>query len=56
VTNVVDGAGYPQGLSQYQLALYDTHVRAARPDDAAWFEIQLSLVGFKRVRMSLSPL
>lgn len=56
VTNVVDGAAYPRGLSQYQLALYDAQVRAAKPGDSSWFELKLLLVGYKRVRMSMTPL
>lgn len=57
LTTVVDGTDYPRGLSQYQLALYDTLVKATRgPRDEYWFEFKLKLVGYKKVRASGSPL
>lgn len=51
----VDGAAYPQGLSLFQLGLYETRVRATRADDPAWFELELTLVGYRKVRESGSP-
>ena len=49
-TPVRDGVSYPQGISLYQLALYDTQVRVAHPDGSPWFEFTLQQVGYKRVR------
>lgn len=51
LANVIDGSAYPRGLSHYQLALYDTLVKASRgPRDEYWFEFKLKLVGYKKVR------
>lgn len=49
-----DGVNYPRGLGDYQLALYDTQVRAYRADAQEWFELKLTLVGYKRVRQSIN--
>ncbi len=49
-TPVRDGVSYPQGISLYQLAMYDTQVRVAHPDGSPWFEFTLQQVGYKRVR------
>ena len=46
----VDGVGYPAGQSAFELALFDTRVRASRLGDSAWFEFQLTLVGYNKVR------
>ncbi len=45
-----DGAGYPYGISQFQLGLYDTQVSLYKPDRQAWFGFVLQQVGFKSVR------
>ncbi len=50
VTAVQDGVSYPQGISLFQLALYDTLVTIRRPDGLLWFDFTLRQVGFKRVR------
>ena len=50
VTPVQDGLSYPQGISLFQLALYDTLVRVANPDGTPWFDFTLRQVGYKRVR------
>ena len=52
VTPIQDGVGYPQGISLYQLALYDTTVRVNSPDGTLWFDFTLRQVGYKRVRDS----
>lgn len=49
-TPVRDGVSYPQGISLYQLAMYDTQVRVSRADGELWFEFTLQQVGYKRVR------
>jgi len=50
VTAVRDGVGYPQGISLFQLALYDTQVLVKRTDGSRWFDFTLRQVGHKRVR------
>ena len=47
-----DGAGYPYGLSQFQLALYETRVQIYRENGQPWFDFTLQQVGYKRVRNS----
>ena len=54
-TDVIDGSNYPQGISLYQLALYKTHVQASTQADPNWFELDLDLVGYKRVRQNFNP-
>lgn len=49
-TAAQDGANYPQGISLYQLALYDTAIRVEKMDGSPWFELTLRQVGFKKVR------
>ena len=48
-----DGAGYPYGISNYQLALYDTRVEVRRLGGQLWFGFQLQQVGHKQVRFRL---
>ena len=50
-----DGAGYPFGVSQFQLALYDTRVRIDRPEQQLWLEFTLQQVGYKVVRNLKMP-
>lgn len=45
-----DGAGYPSGLSLYQLAMYQTQVALLTADGKDWFGFELQQVGYKRVR------
>jgi len=45
-----DGAGYPFGISSYQLALYQTKVSVQKPDGKFWFAFSLRQVGYKKVR------
>ncbi len=52
---VVDGSGYPRGLSMFQLALYDTEVKVERGEAQPWFDFKLKLVGYKKVRDSMRP-
>lgn len=51
----VDGVGYPQGPSLFQLGLYETRVRASRAGDPVWFEVTLTLVGWRRLGDSGTP-
>lgn len=56
VTAVLPGTDFQRGRSNYDLALYDTTVRAYRTDAAQpWFEFKLRQVGFKAVRKSINP-
>ena len=55
ITNVMDGSDYPRGRSFYELALYETVVRAYRGQDEFWFEFKLKQVGFKKVRALANP-
>lgn len=54
-TTVLDGSAYPRGQSLYQLALYDTVVKAYRGRDEYWFEFHMKQVGFKKVRALVNP-
>ena len=55
VTDVRDGAGYPFGVSFYQLALYKTDITLTKPDASPWFSFALQQVGYKRVRGAVAP-
>ena len=50
VSAVQDGVSYPQGVSLYQLALYDNNVTVLRADGTRWFDFSLRQVGYKKVR------
>lgn len=45
-----DGAGYPYGVSLYQLNMYQTSVIVQKPDGQFWFDFTLQQVGYKKVR------
>lgn len=49
-TDPRDGAGYPYGISQYQLTLYNTRVYITRSDGQAWFDFEIQQVGYKKAR------
>ena len=55
VTPVIDGSNFPRGVSQYQLAMYETAVRAFRGDalDPS-VEFRMQQVGYLRVRESFN--
>jgi general secretion pathway protein I len=55
ITNVMDGSAYPRGQSLYELALYQTVVRAYRGTDELWFDFQMKQVGHKKVRALVNP-
>lgn len=50
LTDQVDGVSNPQGIGLFQLGLYQTRIDAAKPDDPRWFDLKLTLVGYKKVR------
>lgn len=51
-----DGAGYPYGISQFQLAMYDTRVQVATLNNQPWFDFSVQQVGYKQVRsMKMEP-
>lgn len=54
ISAIDDGTNYPQGLSLYQLALYETRVSVMRAT-GDWFEFRLRQVGYKKVREILPP-
>lgn len=56
VTSPLPGTDFQRGRSNYDLALYDTIVRAYRDDgERPWLEFRLRQVGFKQVRQSVNP-
>lgn len=50
LTAKVDGTGNPSGVSLFQLSLYETSIDAVKSDDPRWFDLKLTLVGYKKVR------
>ena len=50
VTDLRDGAGYPYGISLYQLGMYQTKVTIQKPEGQFWFAFTLRQVGYKKVR------
>jgi hypothetical protein len=54
-TPVSDGAGYPHGISLYQLALYDTDVRVEDQHGTLLSEFKLRQIGYRRVREPPPP-
>ena len=56
LTPVIDGSNFPRGTSQYQLAMYETAIRAFRGDalDPS-VEFRMQQVGYLRVRESFNP-
>ena len=54
VTAIQDGWNYPQGLSLYQLALYETRVSVTKAA-GDWFDFSLRQVGYKKVRAAIRP-
>jgi general secretion pathway protein I len=51
-----DGAGYPYGLSLYQIALYHTKVTVLQDGSKPWFDFSLTQTGYKRVRSQAAPI
>lgn len=45
-----DGAGYPNGISLYQLGMYQTIITVQKPEGQFWFSFTLQQVGYKKVR------
>lgn len=45
-----DGAGYPYGISLYQLGMYQTKITIRKPDGQFWFAFTMQQVGYKKVR------
>jgi len=54
-TPITNGAAPLMSTSQFQLALYDTQVKAMRSDGGFWFDFNLTLVGYKRLREYVNP-
>jgi general secretion pathway protein I len=56
ITRVMNGSDFQRGPSNYDLALYDTVVRAYQGEgDLLWFEFKLKLVGYKQMRTAVNP-
>ena len=55
-TPVSDGAGYPGGISLYQLALYQTDIRVEGQRGGLLASFRLGQVGYRRVREPPPPL
>lgn len=56
ITDPRDGAGYPYGVSLYQLGLYQTKINVQKLDGQFWFTFTLQQVGYKKVRKSMAEL
>lgn len=54
--DVVDDVANPQGIGLFEMALYKTKIDVAKADDPYWFDLTLTLVGYKKVRNSQTPL
>lgn len=56
LTPVIDGSDFPRGTSPFQLAMYETAVRAFRGDalDPS-VEFRMKQVGYRRVREPFNP-
>jgi general secretion pathway protein I len=50
-----DGAGYPFGISHYQLGMFQTQITVKKPDGEFWFNLALRQVGYKKVRETFLP-
>jgi len=56
VTEPRDGAGYPFGISLYQLGMYQTKINVKKADGQFWFAFSLQQVGYKKIREMQMPL
>jgi Tfp pilus assembly protein PilV len=55
ITQVTDGTGYPAGISNYRVALYESDVEVAEPAGSVLTTFKLRQVGYRRVRDTLPP-
>lgn len=56
LTDKADNVSNPQGIGMFELGLYKTSIAAVKADDPNWFDLKLTLVGFKKVREAQSPI
>lgn len=57
LTDTVDGANFPYGVSLYQFSLYNTRIELAGETGAPDVAFELKQVGYRRVRdMAIAPL
>ena len=56
ITPVTDGTGYPAGISNYRVALYESEVQVEGPEGSTLTRFKLRQVGYRRVRELVSPL
>jgi general secretion pathway protein I len=54
-TSVTDGTGYPAGISNYRVALYESEVEVAEASGQILTTFKLRQVGYRRVRDTLAP-
>ena len=54
-TSVTDGTGYPAGISNYRVALYESEVEVAEASGSILTTFKLRQVGYQRVRDTLAP-
>ena len=52
---IADNAAYPNGIGLFQVGLYDVDIKAQTVDDPNWFNLNLKLTGFKKVREKSGP-
>lgn len=52
LSDTVDGVVNPQGVGLYQLGLYRAKINAVKVDDPNWFDLTLTLVGYKKTHES----
>jgi hypothetical protein len=55
-TPIIDGTGYPGGIGNYRVALYESEAEVGDPSGAILTTFKLRQVGYRRVRDSLTPL
>ena len=55
VTPVTDGTGYPAGISNYRVALYESDVEVGEQAGTVLTRFKLRQVGYRRVRDTLPP-
>lgn len=51
----MDGANYPNGMSLYQIALYETSIRMDKTDNPSWITFKIQQMGYRKVREKYNP-
>lgn len=55
ITSPMDGANYPNGMSLYQIALYETSITLDKTDAPSWTSFKLQQMGYRKVREKPNP-